>query len=1207
MIFGVKCLNGTETPVASMTMKRRTNGRSVFFLLKSETSAEIVKCQDVPGRGSNRLVGTVNVVARIHSRVDKIVGGDWQIAPRKGSRSGRLSSRPTQKGVVAGDCQVAHRWEACMLTWKLGRLLAVAFVIVAWCGTVSLAGVTGNISGRVADDQGNPIGAAKVTASSPSQSASSPTDTHGFFSILNLSPDTYVVTASKDGYDTASVAGITVQADQTASVAVTMHLSAKSLGRVVTTATASVVSKNVTGDLYAVNAKTISQYQGSAGGAETLYSQNGVVGSLPGVTRSLGSGGGYFGNGTLSFRGGSTDQVGFELEGIPLNRGFDAANGTSFTTNGIGSLEVYTGGEPADAGRSMSGYINEEIRRGSYPGGADFTGATGGPSFNHTIQADVYGGTPDRRFTYFVSTLAQNQGYNFVNGSNLDNTSFALPPNDAGCGAFNAQILANFSTSFTNCGVAQVLNMPISQGAWQSFVNPYAAIRDTVGNFHYAIEHNGLSDDVQALYLVGGTETPFLYAGTGIDPKLFVEGVGGSLSPTGQLLWPTGNPYLGGVNKPYNPSAYGTYTWPSAGGGTGVIPSWYVDGQTTEEAVEKLSYTRSLSSTSFVRVYGYSLYSAWNFDQATNGFLGDSFYQLHDNASGYTATYQNQLNPQNLLRLDADYTRDVTLRYNYAPNFFPDFFTGNVQCGTLATNTLANCNPGDNVAVVGGPYAYWNDINPVNVDAALADSLKAGDKWLFDIGLRWDRFEVPLMPLQITGPNGLAEVGQNQFGYCLHGYAYAPGEPCNGYLKAINASQLAQGFNPSTPGAANWTNVSGSQDFSYLSPRFGLTYTISPQQVFRASVGRYVQQPETFGNEYIGAPWFGAPATISILNRFYDPLGFTAVHNLVPQDSTNYDLSFEQDFNNGLSAKLSPFFRITRGQILSIPVNPLQPTFVTGYNFGAARIYGSEFLLRKNRSGPNGLSATLAATFTNSKIRFQRSLGPSYIDVINKQIANYNAQYKTSYPLFDPNGYYSPSLTQAPGGTSSSYDVPWVVNLNLDEAVHGWDISPTFNFQSGNPYGDPQDFLDAHCPNPGPPSAAGNYPGCISNPTGVTPLGVGPDPYTGQFDGLGSLKGPSWLTMNLGISHNLGKNTIASFLWTNVFTVVHNHGYAWELPSKDQVLSYGDNAFYSFPLGLDGDTGFSNEPQYYGDNYYPYSPEGLMPARQFTFSLSAKL
>ena len=39
----------------------------------------------------------------------------------------------------------------------------------------------------------------------------------------------------------------------------------------------------------------INSYQGSAGGAETMYSQNGVVGSLPGVVRSTGGGGTYNG------------------------------------------------------------------------------------------------------------------------------------------------------------------------------------------------------------------------------------------------------------------------------------------------------------------------------------------------------------------------------------------------------------------------------------------------------------------------------------------------------------------------------------------------------------------------------------------------------------------------------------------------------------------------------------------------------------------------------------------------------------------------------------------------------------------------------------------------------------------------------------------------------------------------------------------------
>src|SRR4029077_3166492 len=102
-----------------------------------------------------------------------------------------------------------------------------------------------------------------------------------------------------------------------------------------------------------------------------------------GVARTGGSGGGSGGQGQLSLRGGSFDQVGFELDGVPLNRGFDFYNSTSFVTNGLASLEVYTGGEPADAGRAMSGYINQVMQRGKYPGGADITFVAGTPAFDH--------------------------------------------------------------------------------------------------------------------------------------------------------------------------------------------------------------------------------------------------------------------------------------------------------------------------------------------------------------------------------------------------------------------------------------------------------------------------------------------------------------------------------------------------------------------------------------------------------------------------------------------------------------------------------------------------------------------------------------------------------------------------------------------------------------------------------------------------------
>src|SRR5579872_4295240 len=281
----------------------------------------------------------------------------------------------------------------------LSYVFALALTAQLLWACPSNAGTTGTLTVKIVDSSGAAISAAKVSAVSPSQATTGVTDVHGFFAFVNLSPDTYTVVASKQGYDSTTIAGVTIQADQTSSLDITLQLTARLLGKITTSATANVVNKAVTGDLYSVSAQSLNQFQGGFGGSETFNSQYGVVASLPGVVRELGTGGGYYANNLMSVRGGTPDQIGFELEGVPLNRSFDKYQGGSFAMNGLASLELYTGGEPADAGRSMSGFVNEVIRRGSYPGGGDITGFLGAPAFNHSVVADVYGGSPDRRFT----------------------------------------------------------------------------------------------------------------------------------------------------------------------------------------------------------------------------------------------------------------------------------------------------------------------------------------------------------------------------------------------------------------------------------------------------------------------------------------------------------------------------------------------------------------------------------------------------------------------------------------------------------------------------------------------------------------------------------------------------------------------------------------------------------------------------------------
>ncbi|MDQ6766857.1 MAG: hypothetical protein M3Z41_03520, partial [Candidatus Eremiobacteraeota bacterium] len=131
----------------------------------------------------------------------------------------------------------------------------------------------------------------------------------------------------------------------------------------------------------------------------------------------------------------------------------------------------------------------------------------------------------------------------------------------------------------------------------------------------------------------------------------------------------------------------------------------------------------------------------------------------------------------------------------------------------------------------------------------------------------------------------------------------------------------------------------------------------------------------------------------------------------------------------------------------------------------------------------------------------------------------------------------------------------------------------------------------------------------IPLPAGATaPQLFGPNPYTGQFDGLGALKGPSWWTLNLAVSHDIGHNIKASILGANLLSGVHNHGYPWEQAQSQQNIAYGDNAFYSSaPLGGYGPITPNPATAYYGNTYYGYAPAGILPVRDYVFSVSAKI
>ncbi len=298
-------------------------------------------------------------------------------------------------------------------------LVVFATLEIALLQTSTEAGTTGALRGRVLDERGAPIAGALVQVVSPSQTASVTTDPRGYYAFLDLAPDTYTLTAAKRGQMDVVYPGIVIFADQTEVLAVKMSRRLKEIARVTAAAQGSLVKAGTTVDVYAVNEATAAQLQ-TLGGGNNLNSAYSAIYSVPGVNSLPGN----FGFGQEFYiHGSSYGQVGYEFDGIPVNRAFDNYNASSLSNLGIVSTEVYTSGGPAvGPSATLGGYINQVVKTGTFPGYATAGAGIGSPGFYHALQLDAGGATPDRNFSWYVGLRGDNlipNQLNAENGSNL--------------------------------------------------------------------------------------------------------------------------------------------------------------------------------------------------------------------------------------------------------------------------------------------------------------------------------------------------------------------------------------------------------------------------------------------------------------------------------------------------------------------------------------------------------------------------------------------------------------------------------------------------------------------------------------------------------------------------------------------------------------------------------------------------------------------
>jgi hypothetical protein len=287
---------------------------------------------------------------------------------------------------------------------RLGAsILAALFLCAAAAAPqLALAGTTGNITGIVTDASGKAVADVSVTAAAASQTARATTDARGFYSLVNLTPDTYVVSFQKTGYQPISVPGITVFQDQTIRVNQTLQAALKTIAAVTATGASNLVKSNQGSNVYNVSGQQLTAATNPVDTHETLYQYLGVT---PGVTQTGP-------NAQPRVRGGQVTDLGYEFDGIPIQDRMTGFFTTNLANIGIGNIEVYTGGLPASGSTNGTGYFNSVVKTGTYPAYTQLSFAVTSPEANHYYTFEEGWATPDHRYSAYVGfdgVASQNQ------------------------------------------------------------------------------------------------------------------------------------------------------------------------------------------------------------------------------------------------------------------------------------------------------------------------------------------------------------------------------------------------------------------------------------------------------------------------------------------------------------------------------------------------------------------------------------------------------------------------------------------------------------------------------------------------------------------------------------------------------------------------------------------------------------------------------
>ena len=254
------------------------------------------------------------------------------------------------------------------------RLLLAHFVALPFFISAHLlAQTTGDISGRVLDEQGGPLPGVTVEGRSPSFQGvrTAVTDASGTYRLILLPPGTYKVTAALQGF-ARSESTITVALGKTSTGDFNLRPSATA--EVVVTGSAPLVDQESTTIGTNIDYRQIRSLP-------TGRNYTSIVQISPGVSTQTANTA-AFAN-TIVVNGSTGLENGFVIDGVVTSGVEYGAQGKELNYEFIQEVEVKTGGYQAEFGRSTGGIINVITKSG----GNEFHGEAFAYYDNGSLQA----------------------------------------------------------------------------------------------------------------------------------------------------------------------------------------------------------------------------------------------------------------------------------------------------------------------------------------------------------------------------------------------------------------------------------------------------------------------------------------------------------------------------------------------------------------------------------------------------------------------------------------------------------------------------------------------------------------------------------------------------------------------------------------------------------------------------------------------------